>query len=765
MRSFSYDSDERQWYWMGMSEKGLGWNDGTTWWLFDREGMAAYDVTLKGDDNGSLGGKEYAVYGEDYMFEVLPNEGYYAEDVFVDGEKVTRNLYYKNGKTYCLVEAPEKDFEVKANFKKIPEGTLSVSGKISDGKNPINGVKAWAMKNGFSQEITLASDGSYTATVPKVDGLVIYAEATEYAPEIASVSGGKANIVLSKMFFNEAALWDLTHLYEKRVRLKQGGAEYDIRNTQIQSNSIYASANVSMKKISKEDTRAGFVFFDESGAKVFLALTIEGEIQKKDPNAKVTCSFQTISVKEGAYSWMCSGVMDSIAAQDAIINAATSDDGVPIAVHYCKGSFDVWLDGVQIGFGITPLDKDQNPIFKADAKLGVGYECWGTKAVYSNMLFNGNYPLRTTKIENGWDVSKLSKGIAIPVSNNWITALPMTKEYKNEMSISAKISLPLSEVDDSRAGFYFRNKSGDEVFVALTMNAKGTGGKMFYTLQLISNGFTGWSYSGTLIDTSNWGDIRDAASSSEGVEVSVYVKDGKFTVGFGGYLVGSELYSTKDGKNVFGNDTKLIAGLQTAGAKAKYTNITVGNKKPVLKSSTISPDWDLSKIHQGDVKLNAKVWETPAILWPEYKNQYYVTSDVVLAKADKTGADVRSGYRFTDEKGNVAFIALTCETTGDYSVQVICRTAGGGWNWVYGAAIFAQTYEVAKAAQDGLPFAVSYNNGKFAIWVNDVQITNDLVCEINGEKLFDMSAKVSAGLECWDVEGLFHNVAAYDKRP
>ena len=73
---------------------------------------------------------------------------------------------------------------------------------------------------------------------------------------------------------------------------------------------------------------------------------------------------------------------------------------------------------------------------------------------------------------------------------------PLDAAYRANRYVQANIELPRAEGIDTRAGFLFKNKSGEDVFVALTMsNEKG---QYEYSVQFISRGGTSWSTKGSV---------------------------------------------------------------------------------------------------------------------------------------------------------------------------------------------------------------------------------------------------------------------------
>ena len=773
-RSFSDEKDERQWYCFGLESRGASWTRADTWWTFDREGLVAYDVSIDSTENGKIEGQSYAVQGDDYTFEVVPNKGYYAAYLLINNKDVTKDLYYNKGKTYYTVEGAKEDLKIKATFMPVPANKINISGKISDGSATIKGVKAWAVKNGYAEPLSVDANGNYSATVPAIEGLQIFVEAPEYVSACVTAKNGVNNITLQKEYFGEnksvkrsssdVKFWDLKRLYENRVRLKSAEHGMQLVHSNIYSNSVYASANVITNASKGIDTRAGFTFYKDANTSVIIVLTMNGEVNKNNPKGVLSCEIQMITEQKGEYTWGNDGIVVPLENQKEIINAATSEAGIPVAVHYCNGMFDVWVNGEQVGYCIYPTNENGQNLLDANTKMAVGLECWSNKAVYENLKFDGNYPVRTLSNVAGWDLSQLNKGIAKSLINSGWTQAMLTTGYENKINISANIPLPLEKGKDTRAGFYFKNKKGEDVFIALTMNGEknqyNPTGDLYYTLQVISKNYTSWDFTGAIEDISQWEYVKTAASSKEGLPMDVYVEDGKFTIAINGCKVAEDIYaSDKNGKNILADDTAIMAGLATSETKMVFTNVAINSEKPNFKDAS-NLYWDFSKISQGEVTLNKKEGGK-TILWPELRDKYYITSNIVLSPA---ADDVRSGYRFEDADGNAVYVALLCEKGGKYEVQVIHTSIEGETNWVWGSSYLDDTYGIKPDDTKGVPVEVLFANGKFSIWVNNKNVCSDVVLKVGEKEVFAQGTSVSAGLECWNTAGQFYKLAAYDKR-
>ncbi|NMA66584.1 MAG: hypothetical protein GX957_10155 [Clostridiaceae bacterium] len=780
VRSQSVEGTERQWHWFGEDTKNLQWTRASTWWAFDKDGLIAHNVTLEGDENGSLNGNDYVTDGDDYVFWLEPNEGYYADVVTVNGKPLNEEPLYKKGKSYYILYENNGDLHIKATFKKLPEKKINVKGKVTDGKIAVNGASVWAVKNGYSEPVSLNSDGSFTASLPAISGLKIYVEANGYTPKLVSVppGGGSVSIVLQQSFIGDNSYvnqvstqvpyWDLSRLYENKVALKSstlGSAR--LMNSQIYSNSVYASANIVVPQKKGVDSRAGFTFFDNAGNRAFIALTMAGEVNQWNPDGKISYNVQVIS---GDYSWSYDGSIMAFDDQDKVIRKASSDSGIPFAVHYRNGQFDIWVDGVQVGYSVVSKDKNGKAVFASGAKVAVGLESWLCAVKYHDLSFKENYPIPKSipKIVNGWDISQLDKGIAKCMVPSWLNKYMLTEDYSDKICISANLTLPQKQGMDTRAGFYFTNKRGDNVFVCLTMNGEvsqwNPNGDMHYSLQFISKNGTSWNSKGTIQNISGWNDVTKLANSSSGVPVTVYVENGVFTVGINGYLVADKVFPIDENeKNIFEGDTELKYGLEIAMEKVTYTNIRVTKEKPELQYR-INESWDLSKLSEGKVSLRNAI-DSSAMLWTKYRSRIYLSANVTLVPFVM---DVRTGFRLVDEKGNIAFIALLNEpkeTEDRYKLQVNVKPAGGSWQCPVIIDVNSITgIREAATSPEGVPFEVEFNSGKLSVWINGKNVLSNYTINTSDGILFSDDAKVMAGLECWSYAGKFNNIVAYDKR-
>jgi len=357
-----------------------------------------------------------------------------------------------------------------------------------------------------------------------------------------------------------------------------------------------------------------------------------------------------------------------------------------------------------------------------------------------------------------WDVSKAEEGTYSRKDESGWASLFLTKEYAASAGVSAKLPHTAQEGKDLRAGFVFRNEKGVEVFVSLTANGEvndnNPNGDVYYTVQVISGGMASWKVEGSIVDVRTWNELHDLAANG-GIPVTAYMEDGKLTIGINGYLVAEDVIPLNtDGNPILGDNTAVKAGLACTGVAQTYHNAETLDAKPVLKDSNLR-GWDLSKLSDGEASRVEKTTRAEVTLWKPFREQYYLTSKIVLPAAQE---DIRAGYRFSDSDGNKIFAALLQNADGTFAVQMIATPATGGffWTWNY------RLNNVGSIPEGGLPFGVAYDKGVFSVWVNDTKIGSNIAPEINGTAVFTEEDLVCAGLECWSTTAQFYALAAYD---
>lgn len=141
-----------------------------------------------------------------------------------------------------------------------------------------------------------------------------------------------------------------------------------------------------------------------------------------------------------------------------------------------------------------------------------------------------------------------------------------------------------------------------------------------------------------------------------------------------------------------------------------------------------------------------------------YSTNVFLSSNIVMAQGV---TDRRVGYSFTDADGDSYFITILYQQSdGKYYVQGVSRdgSAGGYEIWEYKKELSAE-YSALLTSDEGLPFAVRYQDGMFTIWVNDMLFDESVVCHKSdwSTNAFGTGVSVAPGLETWGYRGLYKN--------
>ena len=763
----SATESERQWYSFGLNEKGVSWTRADTWWSFDAQGLVGHQITFEAGENGTVEGADFVPGGDDYTFTLAPNAGCYAEAVTVNGQDVTSRLYYYQGKTLCTMECVKENLDIQVTYAPIPNEKTEITGTVKDTNGNALNAQVWAVAGGYSQMLTADTQGNFSGSVPALEGLELFASAEGYVSEELAVQAGENAITLAKMYFgnNEnvvrsstnMALWDLSRMYQNRVRMISTEYSMQLVHSEIYSGNVYTSANLVMDVEQGADTRAGFTFYVDEGLSVFVALTVHGEVNEWNPNGELGCSLQVIAEQNGERIWNNGGIIVPIENPEKIMTLAATE-GVPIAVHYNKGGFDVWVDGQQVGYGVYPKDENGKNRLQTNASVAVGLETWSSRAVYENLTLDGSYSVIRKPSAPGWNLTKLGSGVAVCKTGNGGTAM-LREEYYSKLSISAKLPLELRSGKDLRAGFVLANSQGTEVFVALTANGQHSGG-LHYSLQIISGGWASWAVSGSIEDISAWGELQELAKNG-GIPMTVYAENGKLTVGLNGYVIAEKVVPLDaKGKPVFAGNTALKPGLSADSTSLTFTGVSVGTNKPVLKNP-VERLWDISKAEEGTyTSLTDEAW---ACLWlgEDYTDKAAVSANLSLKLQE--GDDIRAGVVLRNEQGVEVFVALTAHGLSHYSVQVI----SGGWaSW----AIEGQIADISTwrelTSMDSIPLTVYIENGKLTLGINGYVIADGIVpLDAAGNPTFGSSANVKIGLATAGTALTFTQAAAGTEKP
>lgn len=759
----SATESERQWYSFGLNEKGVSWTRADTWWSFDEKGLMGHEVTFRTGENGTVEGADFVPNGDDYTFILAPDVGFYAESVKVNGKNVMSQLYCHKGKTLCTVERVEEKLDIQVTYAPVPEETMEISGTVKDTQGNILNAQIWAVADGYSQILSTDAQGNFSGSVPAIEDLELFASAEGYVSEDLVAKAGENPIRLAKMYFgnNEQvvrsctnmALWDLNRMYQDRVRMISSEYSQQLVRSDIYSKNIYASTKLFTDVEKGADTRAGFTFYVNEGLSAYVALTMHGEVNEYNPNGELSCSLQIIAEQNGERIWGNGGIIVPIENPEKIMKLATTE-GVLFAVHYNKGAFDVWVDGQQVGYGIYPKDENGKNRLKTDDAAAIGLETWSSRAIYEDLMIDGNYRIPRYPSAPGWDLSRIDSGVATSKSTNGTVAM-LSEDYRNKLSVSVKLPLQLQTGDDIRAGVVLRNTQGTEVFVALTAH-----GKSHYSIQVISGGWVSWNVSGKIEDISTWEELTELAKTG-GIPMTVYTDNGMLTIGLNGYLVAQNIVplDTK-GRSILGGNSALAPGLATPSTTMTITDITIGSNQPVLKDP-VERLWDISKANESTyTSLTDNPW---VCLWlsDSYTDQIAVSANLPLKLRE--GDDIRAGVVLRNEKDVEVFVALTAHGLSHYSVQVI----SGGWaSWAIEGQIEDLSTWSELTALDSIPLTVYIENGKLTLGINGFIIADDVVpLDAESKQIFGSNANVRPGIATAGTELIFTQVMTGSEKP
>ena len=219
--------------------------------------------------------------------------------------------------------------------------------------------------------------------------------------------------------------------------------------------------------------------------------------------------------------------------------------------------------------------------------------------------------------------------------------------------------------------------------------------------------------------------------------------------------------------------TRLVAeadGYYDAAASVKETggDIALSTERIAFGSNMNIPEnyrGDLSQWDFGDFKTDGVIRSltTNNYVRASYNDAYatdvFLSSSIVLAQGV---TDRRVGYSFTDEGGDSYFITILYQQSdGKYYVQGVSRdgSASGYEIWEYKKELSAE-YAALLTSDDGLPFAVRYQDGMFTIWVNDMLFDENVVSHKSdwSTNAFGTGVSVAPGLETWGYRGLYKNM-------
>lgn len=396
VRTFSTGDEQRQWYNFGIEKRQVEWEKALHWWQFNTDGLIAHDVAIKEVKNGTVNGQNYVVDGDDYRFEICPQDGYYAKSVKVGKKDVTNDLVYSGGVTYYVVERVKEDITVEVVYEKLPSETVPVKGRVVNSEGTGAGIIASVINGGYAVQATVNEDGTFEVIVPKVDGLRLNAYSEGHISNYKNViwgqdvnmtlkkenMGANTNVTLATQY--EPRNWDFDRQYKNRIRSVSRSVRNVVLNTDIYSTTAFASADITLPIEKGVDTRAGFSFVDKDGHDVFVCLVMSYETHDY--------SYQIQVITDGGETWSGTGWIEKINPIKEVEQKANSETGLPFAVLYKNGSFTIWVDNSIAGQDVKAIHADNSYVFKSDTKVAVGLQTWYNTAAFNNLVIGTSKP-------------------------------------------------------------------------------------------------------------------------------------------------------------------------------------------------------------------------------------------------------------------------------------------------------------------------------------------------------------------------------------
>ncbi len=392
IRSLAPDKQAgRLWYNFGMQNRNADWSIAKSWYQFSDDGLVAQDVVKEVTGNGSIICSDTVVSGDSLSIEVRPDNGYIATALRINGSDYLNELSYQNGKTVCTLEQVDDTVVIEAEFSPLGQNK-TVTGTLTSDPLPPNSNYAvftlYAARGGYYKELTISSDGTFTAELPSND-MYIYAAADGYMTVRAEVKADETQVALaaSRSFLGNNAnvnfesfdqsKWDMTLLGEGTARSSSTDIPNSAVHTEIFSDRIFVSGNILLPKGAR-DRRAGFAFYTPSGSFAYFAVTwsIEQNQNRYDGN--------TITNTD---RWENAGF--TVTGIDGCEELLASPDGMPFAILYHDGLFDIWVNGVKVQENMEFKTNNSNMFKDGDTvlKAGVGIQTWAYGATFKNLVF------------------------------------------------------------------------------------------------------------------------------------------------------------------------------------------------------------------------------------------------------------------------------------------------------------------------------------------------------------------------------------------
>ena len=392
IRSLAPDKQAgRLWYNFGMQNRNADWSVAKSWYQFSDNGLIAQDVVKDVTGGGSIVCGNTVVAGDSLVIEVKPDDGYIATALRINGSDYLDELSYQDGKTVCTLDQVDDTVVIEAEFGPLGQNK-TVTGTITSDPLPPNGNYAvfslYAARNGYYKPLTVSSDGTFTAELPSND-MYIYAVADGYMTARAEVKADdtQVGIEVSHSFLGnnenvefesfDESKWDMTLLGEGTAKSTSTDLANTAVHTEIFSDKIFVSGNIVLPKGAR-DRRAGFAFYTPSGNFAYFAITwsIEQNQNRYEGNAITnTTTWENVGF-----------TVSGIDGNEALL---AGPDGMPFAILYHDGLFDIWVNGVKVQENMEFKTNNSNMFKNGDTvlKAGVGIQTWAYGATFKNLVF------------------------------------------------------------------------------------------------------------------------------------------------------------------------------------------------------------------------------------------------------------------------------------------------------------------------------------------------------------------------------------------
>ena len=379
VRSLSANVNEgRLYYNIGQNERGADWADTQGWYTFDTNGLVASDVHKTVSAGGAIESADYVLDGDDYPITVKPEAGHYLKSLIVNDTECLQALRYDyTAQTASYtVNGATGEMDITAEFAALPAARAVTGTVTAETPLPNNNfalAQLYAVKNGSITPIQVAADGTFTAQLPATE-MQLIATAPDYLINSVTIPADATQTTVSletNPFGNNAAVqytgytpnaWDMSrYLTDGTITAMPITIVKPFEKmyvSDMSADSIFLSGRIRMSR-GTTDYRNGFTFRDAQGNNVFFALLWDNKAQ--------SYGIQAIGDSPSSSDYLWKGLGANFR------QTLPETDGLPFAIQYKNGKFNVWLDGVKTHSDYTAYAADGVPLA---GNLAAGLECW-----------------------------------------------------------------------------------------------------------------------------------------------------------------------------------------------------------------------------------------------------------------------------------------------------------------------------------------------------------------------------------------------------